>query len=417
MFRLEFCDHYSYPPQIKEHLLEILSVIDPSKIRSVLLHGSTASGEIGLKRSDAVPELYSDYDLLYIARGKVDRRYKMKLESHFSAIEKRHGSNLLFRINYSYIDIGTYKTGLNNKSLVTRDDGIVLFGEDLRHLMAELNKKTLDPLLHHENLIWALWKMTAFFPAELLVNKEASSERKAWWIYEVCKETLVIVMWLLPLEDVFIPSYRQRNKYVESHYGELRASTFFGENFVPLIAECYAEKTGRGIIEDPYDLYKRTIECFFAAKKYMLSLKGLEGNEQLSDIRGYFYIDNSLRRLLYDLYLIVCKGDHIVMKRAIQWSLASKYGLMFDILLEMNMALSFELGSQSGDSRRRLAIAYKLFKKLTLNGSFPDCFDSLPFTDAWIALRSVFSEFLSAYIPSLRSFNDRVLGRNNPREH
>lgn len=412
MLNLEFCDRYSYPPRSKELFTEILSVIDSTKVRSVLLYGSNALGEIGVRRSDAGLEIYSDYDLLYIARKKVDRHFRMKLDKHFSRLEKKYGGNPFFHINYRYIDIDTYRKGLNNISLVTSHDGIVVFGEDLRHLMPEFNRETIDPLLHNERLIWALWRIIAFFPPELLTNRETSSQRKEWWTYAICKETLVIVMWLLPLEDVFISSYRQRKEYIERHYGELRAATFFGKDFIGLTGKCYAEKCGPGVIEDPYDLYNQAIDCFFAARNYMLSLNGIGGKKLPSDVRGEFFIDNRVQRVLYDLYLIACKSRRMNMKRAVRWYLASKYGLMFDILLDMNMALSLYLGGQFKESRARLAAADNLFRKLTLNGAFPETLGSLSFWDAWTSLRSAFSEFLSVYIPSSRSFNDRVVGRN-----
>lgn len=416
MLHLEFCDHYSYPPQIKEHLIQILSVIDPSKIKSVLLYGSAASGEIGIKQSGDGPELYSDYDLVYIARGKVNKHFKMRLESHLLEIEKKYGANPFFHINFKYIDIDTYKKGLNNVSIITRDDGIVVFGEDLRHLMQQFNKKTLNPFFHNEMLIWALWKIIAFFPHELVINKEASSPRKSWWNYALCKETLVILMWLLPLEGVFVSTYRGRKEYLEAHYRELRANTFFGDSFVRLMRECYVEKIGPGSTENPYIVYNRVMDCFLSARRYMLSLRGLQGKQQLSNVRGHFFIDNNVLRVLYDLYLVVCKTDRMNVKRAIQWSLTSKYGLMFDILLDMNMALSLYLRDQLNESRAHLIMAHNLSKKLILKGSFPDNIDSLSFPDAWIALRNAFAEFLSIYIPSLRSFNDAVLRVNNKQD-
>lgn len=227
MINLSFCHRYSYHPKIREQFARILSVMDISKVRSVLLYGSASTGEIGSKLSDGEVELYSDYEFIIVARGLVSKQYKKKLSEHFAELEKLFSDNPLFKLDFTYISARFLRKRWKRTSAIDLSKAVVVFGEDVRHLIPAFNTVNLHKRLHNEILLWALWRNILFFPVETLHNKTVSEEKHSWCNYILCKNCLQIPLWLLPLEDVSRPSYREKIDYIAEHYHALRASHSF----------------------------------------------------------------------------------------------------------------------------------------------------------------------------------------------
>lgn len=413
MINLSFCDRYSYHSQIRKQFTRMLSVMDSSKIRSVLLYGSTSTGEIGVKVSDDGVELYSDYEFVIVARGIVNKKYKKKLSQHFAVLEKEFSDNPLFKIDFSYINARSLRKGLKSISAANWSNAVVVFGEDVKPLMPAFNPDNLNKQFHNEILLWALWTNILFFPIEILDNKTVSEKKYSWWKYILCKNCLQIPSWLLPLEGVFLTSYKEKINYIDEYYHTLRLSQFFDEAFKKVLNECYSGKTRLEFRNNSVGLYKQVVHYYLAAKRYLLSLYGHPADDLFSNSRGVFFIDNYSPRVMYDIYLLIFKADRLDFKKALGWLSGSKYGLMMDFLFDMNLALLFSLDHRDEESKRYAGKACEKLNKLILNKSlyFPDELFSFP--ETWVFLRNSFAEFLGMYVPSLRLFNNKVLEMNS----
>ena len=413
MINLSFCDRYSYHPKIKEQFARILSVIDISKVRSVLLYGSASMGEIASRLSDGEVELYSDYEFIIVARGLVSKQYGKKLSEHFAELEKVFSNNPLFKLDFSYVSARFLRKRWKRTTAVDLSKAVVVFGEDLRHLMPAFNMDNLHKKLHNEILLWALWRNILFFPVEILHNKTVSEEKHSWYNYILCKNCLQIPLWLLPLEGVSRPSYREMIDYIAKHYHALGASHFFDEAFTQVLNECYMGKTKLEFRNNSTELYRQVVRYCLAAKRYLLSLHGRPADDLFSNSRGIFFIDNYSLRVIYDIYLLISKTDHLDLIKSFRWLSSSKYGLMMDFLFDMNLALLCYLDCRCKESEEHSSLAYERLTKLILSKSLCMADEMALFPDRWVFLRDRFSAFLSMYIPSLRLFNNKVLKMNS----
>jgi hypothetical protein len=321
--------------------------------------------------------------------------------------------NPLFKIDFSYINARCLRKGSKHMTAVNWSNAVVVFGEDVRPLMPAFNTDNLNKQFHNETLLWALWTNMLFFPIEILGNKTVSEKKYSWWKYILCKNCLQIPSWLLPLEGVFLTSYKEKISYIAEYYHTLRLSQFFDEAFKKVLNECYAGKTRLEFRNNSAELYKQVVNYYLAAKRYLLSLYGRPEDDLFSNSRGVFFIDNYGPRVIYDIYLLISKTDRLDLKKAVSWLPGSKYGLMMDFLFDMNLALLFYIDHRYEESKGYSVMAYEKLNKLIINKSLcmPD--EMVSFPETWVFLRNSFAEFLSMYIPSLRLFNNKVLEMNS----
>lgn len=413
MVDLSFCEYHSYPSRIREQIRKILSVIDPSKVRSVIVRGSTSSGELGFRLSHNNVEIYSDYEFSVVPVKKLDKGYEKKLNEHASMLQKEFATNPLFKIDFFYGPLHSLRDGIVALDIVDRNDGFVVFGEDVRNTIPELTARTLNRHLLNEILLWLLWRNILLCPVEMLVCGDIPEQKKVCWNYTLCKNCLLISSWVLPLEGVFLSSYRRRIEYIAQYYDALEASAFFDVQFADLLRECYIGKTKILFRDDSLSLYDDVLRCCLSSKRYLLAIHRARGYDSFSDKQRGIFNDNCIMRIVYDMYLGMLKAGDKAPKERIQWILSSKCAIAVDFLFSMNLSLNACLHQRVDEAKTHLVDAQKLFRKLALKTPVFKSTQAAPFAGLWLSLRDCFAEFLSVYVPGSRAYHEKILAFNS----
>lgn len=398
---LSFVEKYQYPSLVKEHFEQILSHIDPSKVESVILTGSTSRGELSYQVTEDAISLYSDYEFMIIAKGSVEKKDEVRLSKCFEKLECDLSSNPLFHIDFSYI---TAKQ-LSNlpphlKHYETKKNGQAIYGQDLLHLVPETNLANLDFKDLHEILIWRLWALLLYLPRQMVVGDSLSDSQAKSYQYILCRNMLDILTWILPLKRVLLASFRERHDYLNANLTKLSDDILIDKEFSEFINECMIGKFEMRFHRNLSKLYADVTRYFLKAKNYLIgSKKGANQESFLKKHSSSFFHDSSYRTKGREVKLILKNIGCVEIMRVAPWVLSSKYGLMLEFLYTMHLALVSHLENDPEASNylnKSLGIMRKLnIRKLFIHN--PD-----EFCQSWLSLRKLFADFLIDYFYSIR---------------
>lgn len=404
---LEFCERYNYPPEVKKHFKMILDPISSDKILSVLLIGGTSRGELSYRRVDNELIIFSDYEFLMIAKGRVKKSYKRKLQHYYDNLQKQIGARSpLFHIDFDYISLR--KLANLKRTFWTyevKEKGITIWGQDLKDRIPNVTLKNIDLKELNEALIWRLWTIFLYTPPELLTKKDISSKKEMVFKYVLSKNTLDITTWLLPWEGYLIPSFTRRVAFIKEKYQELGCNFFFGENFPDFLELCLEGKIklrfNAGTVEE---LYRQSIAYFVNALEYLIyrSLSLRVSSEEIPAIiiekSDKLFRDNALRRRAYDAILGLKRAPNLKGK-LLSWYLTKKHGVILVILLNLhNATLQFIKGNER-KAKRLINEAKKWLSKI----SFLPLSNSDDFLNEYLAVRKNLVYYMTQYFPWIKN--------------
>ncbi len=409
-FRLGFVDEYNYPPQVKEQFEEIVSFIDSSRVKSVLLTGSTSRGELSYLTTNGGLEVYSDYEFLIIANSGVDPSDLLRLEEAYGELEKKYSSNPLFHIDFSFIDMKALsRVPFHLKHYETKENGITIYGENLKHLLPDITLKNLDFKDLNEVLIWRLWAMLLYLPKNLLAGKGRVCEEDIYK-YVLCRNLLDLATWILPYRGVLLPSFKERISYLNSSFSKLQDGCFMDKGFLDLMNESMTGKFKLEFNRNLLDLYTTAIHYFVKAKEYLLMQNGVNrGDDEDGDIvlakeSRQFFHDYHYRRKGYEVFFFLKHFESMGIQHGLRWIFAGKYGLMLEFLCNIHLALVSRLNGNK--DLYYLDRASSILQKLSTRKE-PEI-NTKRFSESWLALRNGFAMFLMDYFRSVKMKEDYI---------
>lgn len=351
---LNFCDRFNYPAQVRDHFRKILEPIDPEKVLSVLLLGSTSRGELSYREKKEGLSLLSDYEFFIIAKGMPDRKYAGRLKDYYLGLQRKIGrGSPFFHIDFDFIPL--FKLRHLSKTFFTYDlkkTGITIWGEDVKKEIAEVTLENIDLKELNETLIWRLLAVFLYTPPELLREGTLSEEKEILFKYLLSRNILDIATWLLPWEKELIPTFQKRTAFIKKHYEELGCFSFLGKDFPLFLGRCLAGKLNLEFKDtEPVNFYGEVVSCFLRAFQYLVfrTLSFKAGPEEalsvLAQKSNRFFRDRTLLRRGYDAWLAL-KNLKFLGRRVFGWYLTDKHGLLASAVFKTHRALLLFLSGE-----------------------------------------------------------------------
>lgn len=419
--RPDFCDRFGYPAEVRGHFRQILACLPLSEVRSVLLFGSAARGELTYRADTAVLQLWSDYEFLVVMRGTRFQQIAHETRARLDRLEQQIGAGSpLFHIDCAFLTIRRLRALPHIlRTYETREVGITLWGEELRSELPRITYETLDFRDLNEVLLWRLWSMLLYFPSEWLrlpqTEREGFAEVGTFYCYVLARNALDLTTWLLPREHVMLTSFRERVSYIQTHYASLRLGKVMGTEFPAFLESCLATKLHLIPMDRPLGLYEETVGYFGRALEDMTRVPLVQALDAVVERSSTFYCDRHWRTKVRGMRTAT---RHMRVSNALElgiWVMRDKYGLILRALYNMHRAaLAWiqgrpEAAAHLEDVRRVVAVV-----------SFPGQMDksgpTQPFPAAWLMAREQLADALMDFFPSLavkKPYIVRTLN-NNP---
>ena len=410
---LSFVEKYKYPAQVREHFKEVLSNIDGSTVEAVILTGSASRGELSYQITDGGISLYSDYEFLVIAKGRVDGGDVERLAKAFEKLKGCFSNNPLFHIDFSYIDMRSLRTFPHHlKHYETKENGITIYGRDLLHLMPNTTLKNLDFKDLNEIMIWRLWAILLYLPNEFVRCGRVNSAKENMYKYVLCRNLLDLTTWILPLKGVLLPSFRQRHTYLKSNFSKLQDGQVINSKFLDLLNEGMIGKFELRFSRSLVDLYVTVIEYFMRAKQHLLDIYHITDDNNTANSfsleknsRNLFH-DYHYKRKAYETLFFLRNYRDVGIRRGIRWILTGKYGLMLEFLCNIHLALVLQVSDNRRHGSAHLDAARCILQRLSVLNTLK--IDSKEFSELLFILRRGFANFLMDYFRSLKMKKDYI---------
>ncbi len=401
---LSFVDRYRYPPRIKDQFAEMLSLLDGARVKSVILTGSTSRGELSYSAENGGVTVFSDYELMIVAEGRVEAEDRERLRNDFRRLERKFSRTPLFHIDFSCVSVPALRNlPPHLKHYETAKNGLVIYGEDVKPLLPRITPANLDFRDLNEILIWRLWAILLYLPAAFADGGKLTPEEENAFRYVVCRNLLDLPTWLLPWKGVLLASFRERAAYLNAHFPELKDGLLVDEEFRDLMNECLAGKLELKFRRGAGELYAAAVSYFEKAKDRLLAWKGFGGRggegEILEKRSARLFPDGHYRRKGYETIYFLRHYREMGLGQGLRWIFTGKYGLMLDFLLSVHSALASRLAGR-GDEIKYLARAHSILRRLDLTRP-PGEPNPENFSRSWLALRRNFAVFLMGYFRSV----------------
>lgn len=152
-------DRFGYPQELEEKLVALRGILERacgSRLRSVLLGGSIASGDFVWLRGQAGVTLLSDIDAIAFVDGAVDRA---RIAGQLRELRRDRAATPLFHVDVSLSPAaGLQRLPRSFQAAEMRRAGWVLAGEDVRRCFPV----AFDPATARQAFFYNLWKPFLF---------------------------------------------------------------------------------------------------------------------------------------------------------------------------------------------------------------------------------------------------------------
>lgn len=236
------CAGFGYPAAVREILDGVVDAarrhLEPLGLRSVLLGGSVARGELSWLAEPSAPggvDLLSDVDAAIITERR-DPEREGELAREVALLGRAHGRSPLF-----HVDAGVHRLYMKRYTIWTyefRMGAVTLHGEDVRRLLPRVTVRSLDRGHTAQLLLVRLWNQLLHTPAAV-VERSASPYERLISTYVTARNILELPTILLPHHGALLPGYARRHDWLRSH---APISSGFGPDFVALCADALATK-------------------------------------------------------------------------------------------------------------------------------------------------------------------------------
>jgi predicted nucleotidyltransferase len=386
--------HLENAPQSLERAVDLLKTLPD--ICAIFLLGSAARGELSMLRHErGEVELFSDYEFLVVTTKRISPQNRKIFQNQLMSLEKHIGNpNPLFHIDVLFRErhrVSTLPQTIFAYEL--KQNGVNLYGRDVRHEMPEVTIRNLDFRNTNEILFKRLCAILLHLPRRFLLGGTSHAERRVTG-YVLSRNALDLTTVLLPHEGILLPTYRQRVEKLCAAYPELGFFTLFGPELPSFLETCLSKRLNLDFTNvDLHDWYRQTIRYLELAIQYAAFKAGCAG-APLPACSGRIFNEwpiswgewyNLVRLMLQHL-----RKQHAVYR----WLMSSKKGWSTLGLLSMHKALIAWQKGDSDEADLHLQASRTALSQLTLTdielepGSFPL---------QWLSLRKRWADFCCEY--------------------
>ena len=392
--------HSKYPhlenaPQSLEQAVDLLKT--SPDICSIFLLGSAARGELSiLQHERGEVEIFSDYEFLAVTTKRISRQNRTILQNQLRSLEKQIGNpNPLFHIDVLFRERNRLSTLPSTIFLYElKQNGIDLYGRDMRHEMPEVTIRNLDFRNTNEILFKRLWAILLHLPRRFLLGGTSHAERRVTG-YVLSRNALDLTTVLLPQEGILLPTYHQRVEKLGAVYPELAFFTLFGSKLPSFLETCLSKRLDLDFTNvDLDDWYRETIRYLELAIQYIAFKVGCTGTSLPACSKRIFNEWPISRGEWYNLARLMLQ--HLRDQRAVyHWLFSPKKGWLTLGLLSMHKALIAWRKGDSGEAKASLQVSRTALNQLTLTDN-----DLMPesFPIQWLSLRKLWADFWCEYI-------------------
>jgi len=379
---LTFCDEYGYPQQIKDQIEDIVTIFRKSdNIKSIILSGSAARGELSYKKGNDALTIFSDYEFFLVT----DKKYSLEEQARLNASlsEYEHGirkNSPLFKIDYSY----TIQNRLSRLPKIIRNfelkqNGKTLWGHDYISNVPDISIKDLDYRDLNSIIYKRLWHVLDHLPDDLQFDNDEENLK-----YILCRNILDLTTIILPYQGILLPTYRRRIEWICGNFIRFPLfQEYFTLNLVDWLKMALAGKERVHFNIDSLELYKIFVRSFEGITAY-LSASGQFGLNEWPRER------HELKNIFKGFQLIKYQKG---IGRSLSWLILPKKKLFQDLLFALHKALLAREFNREWKgpillSKMKLELLHPLFS-LAEEPSFPA---------RWLGLRDGARSFWNAYL-------------------
>lgn len=232
----------SCPGQIARHLRRIfetaLSTVGVSEIRSILLIGSAARGEISFIDSDGKLDLLSDYEYIIVTNKRLSAEVVDQLKNNNNDLQEEFAiKSPLFSIDFGIAHHRKWRlTPPTLWAFEVKNASIVIFGEDARNNLQEITISNLDFGNLNQLALVRLWNMLVHIPQNCILGTATEYERFTAQFY-YARNILDILTIYLPNAGLLKAGYQNRLDAFDGLEGNI-----FDEHEISIIKKAHALK-------------------------------------------------------------------------------------------------------------------------------------------------------------------------------
>ncbi len=321
---------------------------------SVVLLGSAARHEVAWGTVDGREEPFSDLELLLVTRRRLGAAEQRPLREDLDRLAASFGyANPLFHVELLCRErrslarmppyLFTFELIANGRTLagLPQLDGVRRVGLD-----------NLDRRNSHEILMKRLWALAAALPIAWLTQESLPQLSALVLAATLARQPLDVATVLLPEAGILRPTYRQRLEAWERFPNlPFRASLdgAVGGDSAAYLASCLDRRRNLQALPEPLVEYERVVHVLASALGWLAGCPPPELAAQLPQRSRQLFHEGPVTRgeWLALLRQITQIAAHRGLRRAAQWLLAPRKGLLAAGLLELHRALIAHKRGQS----------------------------------------------------------------------
>lgn len=386
------CLEFGYPGEVEEVLRRVLDALASARPAAVLLHGSTARGELTWWRDAAGRvRLASDVEMYAVGdvQAPANARARVNDALNALAVEVNAGGPPLFHVDVGFTTHAKLRAHAHTfRCWDTRVAGRVLLGPDVRRELPALEPGDIDLKQLNEVPVHRLWEMAFRVPAGLV---RGQPEDDAAFAVVCARQALDLTTWLLPHAGVLIPTFARRNAAWRARFAELPVAAYFPPASADLLDECLETKLRFEPRRSGAVVHRDVLEAFRAGLRQVLGCGRAAGDDEIARAarahgRRHWHVETPRRRA-YEAYLLL--RDRPAAPRAMRWWRAHKRVEQVVFLLHLNAALAALLagGDPEGPLGRAEEALARLWYRCSPRGGVP--------ADRWLTARRGYVDYLT----------------------
>ncbi|MCB9134154.1 MAG: nucleotidyltransferase domain-containing protein [Anaerolineales bacterium] len=361
-------------------------------VAAIYLIGSAARGELSARSTSAGLELFSDLEFFVVTEKTLPASVRQPVFARLAEIERDMANpNPLF-----HLDVGLREKFRLPQMLPTiftfelKQNGKLLFGEDLRTRLPEITLRNLDTRDANEILYKRLWALLLHLPKRCTADLTPAEHRVAGYIF--ARNALDIPTVLLPQAGILLPTYRQRVEKLAEIYPSLPFAPSFGPEFPAFLQTCLQRRLDLAFEQtDMAILYAQTIQYLELA---LACVSRHDARALPGSTRGFNERPVAPRQWLS----LARMGGQFARRHGPRagwaWVRLPKKEVLTQGLLAMHLALLSWHRGEPAEATSHLQASQTHLRRLT--GQVP----ALPpaFPDQWQVLRKAWGGFWGAFI-------------------
>jgi len=302
---------FGYPSPIIELVEDVRNALDLNGLVSLLLVGSGGRGELRYTTTVAGVQLLSDLEFFAFVRPGFPATNCL-WRVHETVAQWRK-ANPTFHIDISFLDARKRRFPNNLDLVEARSESILVAGKDYRErLPREPNAKQVIA-----GTFAQLWELLHRIDA----NQPSASLGEFETRYALARTSLHLLTLTLVLEGVNLPKIKDKVRYFVENYRDLRASKYFGAEYVVYFQAGLAEVTTGEVERSPVDVYRALLDGFDRVVAYSCETLGLGLVASYEPLPKGLLQRTPFRRMLYEAWVAAERTRQWGAVRAVAWAL------------------------------------------------------------------------------------------------